>query len=76
MSNNRSSTVSHQTVQLARGHHDSPQTGACVMELASMLAGEPFSDRPRSTSPVISAFLRTYNDLATTAARISTRSPL
>jgi hypothetical protein len=33
------------------------------MELASMLAGEPFTDRPRSVSPVIAAFLRGYNDL-------------
>jgi hypothetical protein len=32
------------------------------MELASMLAGEPFSDRPGSASPVIAALLRTYND--------------
>jgi hypothetical protein len=32
------------------------------MELASMLAEEPFSDRPRNASPVIAAFLRTYND--------------
>lgn len=28
-----------------------------------MLAGEPFSDRPRSVSPVIAGFLRAYNDL-------------
>ena len=32
------------------------------MELASMLADEPFSDRPPSASPVIAALLRTYND--------------
>jgi hypothetical protein len=32
------------------------------MELASMLAGEAFSDHPRSVCPVIGAFLRTYND--------------
>jgi hypothetical protein len=32
------------------------------MELASMLADEPFSDRPETASPVIAAFLRTYND--------------
>lgn len=32
------------------------------MELASMLADEPFSDRPETVSPVIAAFLRTYND--------------
>ncbi|MGN6169961.1 MAG: hypothetical protein ACTHQQ_17600 [Solirubrobacteraceae bacterium] len=50
-------------MKLARGKHPSPQHGACVMELASMLAGERFSDRPRSVSPVIGAFLRGYNDL-------------
>jgi hypothetical protein len=33
------------------------------MELASMLAGEPFSDHPRSVSCVVAAFVRTYNDL-------------
>ncbi len=32
------------------------------MELASMLAGEPFTDRPRSVCPVIGAFMRIYND--------------
>jgi hypothetical protein len=53
---------SHQTVRLAAGRHPSPRFGACVMELASMLAEEPFSDRPRNASPVIGAFLRTYND--------------
>jgi hypothetical protein len=32
------------------------------MELASMLAGERFTDRPFSACPVIGAFLRAYND--------------
>ena len=54
--------VSHQTVALARGRHASRHAGVCVMELASMLAGEPFSDRAHSISPTIGAFLRTYND--------------
>jgi hypothetical protein len=53
---------SHQTVRLAAGRHRSPRFGVCVMELASMLAAEPFSDRPRNASPVVAAFLRTYND--------------
>jgi len=53
---------SHQTIRLSRGRHASPDDGACVMELASMLAGEPFSDQPVSVCPVIGAFLRTYND--------------
>jgi hypothetical protein len=56
------SSVSHQTVKLSTGKHASPEDGACVMELASMLAGEPFSDHPVSVCPVIGAFLRAYND--------------
>jgi hypothetical protein len=32
------------------------------MELASMLAGEPFTDEPRSVCPVVAGFLRSYND--------------
>lgn len=54
--------VSHQTARLRRGRHSSPEEGVCVMELASMLAGEPFSDYPLSVCPVIAAFLRAYND--------------
>ena len=53
---------SHQTVRLAGGKHASPADGVCVTELASMLAGEPFSDQPRSVCPVIAAYLRAYND--------------
>jgi hypothetical protein len=56
------SLSSHQTIRLSRGTHQSPEEGACVMELASMLADEPFSDHPRSVCPVIGAFLRDYND--------------
>jgi hypothetical protein len=52
-----------QTVRLSRGAHASPARGACVMELASMLAGERFNDHPRSVCPVIGGFLRSYNDL-------------
>jgi hypothetical protein len=55
--------ISHQTVKLGKGKHSSPEYGACVMELASMLAGEPFSDHPSSVSPAIAAFLRAYNDM-------------
>jgi hypothetical protein len=55
--------ISHQTIKLSRGRHSSPQHGACVMELASMLAGESFSDHPRTVSRPIASFLRGYNDL-------------
>jgi hypothetical protein len=56
------SVASHQTVRLARGRHNDQRAGVCVMELASMLAHERFSDRAPSISPTIGAFLRTYND--------------
>ena len=56
------SATTHQTVRLAKGKHASPDGGACVMELVSMLAGERFSDRPATACPVIGAFLRSYND--------------
>jgi hypothetical protein len=54
--------TTHQTIKLSKGKHAHPGEGACVMELASMLAGEPFTDRPKSVCPVISSFLMTYND--------------
>src|SRR5438270_751120 len=55
--------ISYQTMKLSRGRHSSPEHGACVMELASMLAGESFSDHPRTVSRPIASFLRSYNDL-------------
>jgi hypothetical protein len=56
------SPVSYQTIKLSNGKHTDPTDGACVMELASMLAGEPFTDHPASVCPVIGSFLRSYND--------------
>jgi hypothetical protein len=52
----------HQTVRLSAGSHAAPDHGACVLELASMLNGEPFSDRPRSVCPALREFLQGYND--------------
>jgi hypothetical protein len=56
------SPATHQTLKLSRGRHSSPRDGACVMELASMLAGERFTDHPRSVCPVLGSLLRSYND--------------
>jgi hypothetical protein len=56
------SPVTYQTIKLSKGKHTSPEDGACVMELASMLAGEQFSDHPATVCPVIGSFLRAYND--------------
>ena len=55
-------SVTYQTIRLSKGKHRSPEHGACVMELASMLAGEQFTDHPASVCPVIGALLRSYND--------------
>jgi hypothetical protein len=54
--------ISHQSVRLGPGRHPRPGKVVCVMELASMLAGERFGDRPASVCPVIGAILRAYND--------------
>jgi hypothetical protein len=56
------SPVNYQTIKLSKGKHTSPEDGACVMELASMLSGESFTDHPASVCPVIGSFLRSYND--------------
>ena len=54
--------ISYQTITLSKGKHASPEDGACAMELAAMLAGEPFNDHTQSVCPVIGSFLRAYND--------------
>jgi hypothetical protein len=56
------SPATYQTIKLGKGKHSSPDDGACVMELASMLAGEPFTDHPDCVCPAIGSFLRAYND--------------
>ncbi len=63
------SPVTHQTIKLGKGKHSSPEDGACVMELASMLAGERFTDHPESVCPAIGSFLRAYNDSIDDARR-------
>jgi hypothetical protein len=55
-------TRSYQTVRLSAGSHTAPSDGVCVLELASMLNEEPFSDRPRSVCPALREFLQGYND--------------
>lgn len=67
-------SVNFQTVRLRAGSHHSPEEGACVMELASMLAGEPFSDCPDCVCPVVAAVLRRINDLVGDGEREELRS--
>jgi hypothetical protein len=54
--------ISHQNVRLGPGRHPQPGKVVCVLELASMLAGDRFGDRPVSVCPVIGSILRAYND--------------
>lgn len=56
-------------VRLDAGRHESPGDGACVVELASLVAREQFSDRPECVCPVIAAFLRGWNDRSAYADR-------
>jgi len=48
--------------RLNRGAHREDSGGACAMEAAAWLAGEPWSDRPRSVHPVVARVARTVND--------------
>ena len=55
-------TIDLDTLSLDRGCHTGPEAGGCVMEWVSALAGEPWSDHPACTSPVIAAYVRILND--------------
>lgn len=54
---------------LGRGRHRRPRRGACFMEYASVLAGEPWSDSPRVTHPVLAELAREVNDASSDHAR-------
>jgi len=54
---------------LSRGRHLDPADGGCLMEVASVLAGERWSDSPRCTHPVLAAVARLVNDSVSDAAR-------
>lgn len=47
---------------LSRGKHRSPRKGACFMEMASVLADEPWSDHPTCTHPLLAHLARLVND--------------
>lgn len=59
---------------LSRGKHRNPRKGACFMEYASFLAGEPWSDHPGCTHPLLAALARDINDHLGDEARQETAS--
>lgn len=54
---------------LSRGRHRWPRRGACFMELASVLAGERWSDHPECTHPLLAQLARQVNDNISDADR-------
>jgi hypothetical protein len=65
----KSSTVPDGMPVLSRGRHRTPRRGACFMELASLLAGERWSDHPSCTHPLLGQLARHVNDRIGDAAR-------
>src|SRR5437879_12245450 len=55
-------TIDLDTVVLRPGAHTSASDGVSLMEAVSSLAGEPWSNSPSCTSPVIAAYARSLND--------------
>jgi hypothetical protein len=53
-----------ESLRLEPGSHSSPDEGVCIVELASILGRERFSDEPDCVCAVIGAFLRSWNDRA------------
>lgn len=62
---------------ISYGPHPSPNEGACVMEVVSLFAGEPFSDQPACACPLITTFATHINDrLPDDASRTRLLGPL
>lgn len=54
---------------LGRGAHTSPRHGCCVLEYASVLAGERWSSRPESVHPALAEVADVVNDQMTDGRR-------
>jgi hypothetical protein len=55
-------TVNLETLHLDHGSHSSPEDGHCLLEVVSMLAGQPFNDHPPCVSPVLRSYGIALND--------------
>jgi hypothetical protein len=54
---------------LSRGKHRRPRDGACMMEYASYLAGQRWSDHPACTHPLVGELARQVNDFTSDQSR-------
>jgi len=59
-------------------HHGAHREGEkmCAMEAVAFVAGEPWSDTPQCASPVIGAFMRSWNDILPDNERTALLLPL
>jgi hypothetical protein len=55
---------------LQRGAHANPRRGSNILELASVLAGEPWSTTPQSVHPALAAVAGPVNDLLSDDCRL------
>jgi len=55
-------TIDLTNIVLKQGSHAYRGQGMCAMEAAAYVAGEKHSDHPACVSPVIGAFMRSWND--------------
>src|SRR4051794_24827175 len=46
----------------SRGRHTTATAGVCLMELVSVVAGEPFTDHPQCVHPALALAARVVND--------------
>ena len=51
------------TITLTKGLHKNFESGACLLEAASYLAGEKWTDHPTCVSKVLGTFGRSLNDI-------------
>jgi len=62
-------TLDLDALHLEHGSHQDPDDGLCMMEAASLFAGEPHTDHPRCVSPLLANVGIRLNDLATDTQR-------
>jgi hypothetical protein len=55
-------TIDIDAIVLAPGAHRDINDGACLLEVVSYVAGEPWSDHPECVCPVLGRFGRAWND--------------
>jgi hypothetical protein len=55
-------TLDLDTLHLESGGHAASLNQFSVLEAVAFIAGEPWSDHPQCASPIVGAFLRSWND--------------